>query len=71
MTVQRLCNQIVNRPGSVRTSFCGKEDGTMPGSRYDAGARGEGGPADTRARGDYPTEYAAVKAVAGQLGMSA
>jgi transposase len=53
----------------VRTFFFGQEDGAMP-SRYDASTKAKAiGPVREH-RGDYPTEYAAITAVAGRLGMS-
>jgi hypothetical protein len=40
----------------VRTFFCGKEDGTMPGSRYDAGTRARAIRLVREHAGDYPTQ---------------
>jgi transposase len=54
----------------VRISFCGKEDGTMPGSRYDASTRAKAIRLVREHAGDYPAEWAAMKAVSGRLGMS-
>jgi transposase len=54
----------------VRISFCRKEDGTMPGSRYDASTRAKAIRLVREHAGDYPTEWAAMKAVSGRLGMS-
>jgi transposase len=53
----------------VHTSFFGQEDGTMP-SRYDASTKAKAIRLVREHRGDYPTEYAAITAVAGRLGMS-
>jgi transposase len=54
----------------VRTSFFGQEDGTMPGSRYDASTRAKAVRLVREHAGDYPTQWAAIKAVSGRLGMS-
>ncbi len=43
----------------------------MPGSRYDASTKAKAVRLVREHAGDYPTEYAAIKAVAGRLGMSA
>jgi transposase len=53
----------------VHTSFFGQEDGAMP-SRYDASTKARAIRLVGEHRGDYPTEYAAITAVAGRLGMS-
>ena len=43
----------------------------MPGSGYDASTKAKAIRLVCEHTGDYPTEYAAIKAVAGRLGMSA
>jgi transposase len=53
----------------VHTSFFGQEDGTMP-SRYDASTKARAIRLVREHRADYPTEYAAITAVAGRLGMA-
>jgi transposase len=42
----------------------------MPGSRYDASTRGKAVRLVREHAGDYPTQWAAIKAVSGRLGMS-
>jgi transposase len=42
----------------------------MPGSRYDAGTRARAIRLVREHAGDYPTQWAAIKAVSGRLGMS-
>ena len=42
----------------------------MPGSRYDASARAKAVRLVREHAGDYPTQWAAIKAVSGRLGMS-
>jgi transposase len=54
----------------VHTSFFGQEDGTMP-RRYDASTKARAIRLVREHRGGYPTEYAAITAVAGRVGMSA
>jgi transposase len=51
----------------VHTSFFGQEDGTMP-SRYDASTKAKAIRLVREHRADYPTQYAAITAVAGRLG---
>jgi transposase len=46
------------------------EDGTMPGSRYDASTRAKAIRLVREHAGDYPTQWAAIKTVSGRLGMS-
>jgi transposase len=55
----------------VRTSFCGKDDDTMPGSRYDASTKAKAIRLVREHAGDYPTRWAAITAVSGRLGVSA
>ena len=43
----------------------------MPGSRYDAGTKARAIRLVREHAGDYPTEWAAITAVSGRLGMSA
>jgi transposase len=43
----------------------------MPGSRFDACTRAKAIRLVREHAGDYPTEWAAIRAVAGRLGMSA
>jgi len=43
----------------------------MPGSRYDASTKAKAIRLGREDAGDYPTEWAAMKAVSGRLGMSA
>jgi transposase len=43
----------------------------MPGSRYDASTRAKAVRLVREHAGDYPPEWAAIRAVAGRLGMSA
>jgi transposase len=43
----------------------------MPGSRYDAGTRAKAIRLVREHAGDYPTQWAAISAVSGRLGMSA
>ena len=42
----------------------------MPGSRYDASTRAKAVRLVREHAGDYPTQWAAIKAVSGRLGMS-
>jgi len=42
----------------------------MPGSRYDAGTKARAIRLVREHAGDYPTQWAAIKAVSGRLGMS-
>jgi transposase len=55
----------------VHTFFFGQEDGTMPGSRYDAGTKAKAIRLVREHRAGYPSEYAAITAVADRLGMTA
>ncbi len=43
----------------------------MPGSRYDASTKAKAVRLVREHAGDYPTEWAAIRSVAGRLGMSA
>jgi transposase len=43
----------------------------MPASRYDARTKAKAVRLVRQHAGDYPTEYAAIRSVAGRLGMSA
>jgi transposase len=54
----------------VHTSFFEQEDGTMP-NRYDASTKAKAIRLVREHRADYPTQWAAITAVAGRLGMSA
>jgi transposase len=53
----------------VHTSFFGKDDGAMP-RRYDTSTKAKAVRLVRDHAGDYPSEYAAITAVAGRLGMS-
>jgi transposase len=54
----------------MRTFFLGKVVGIMP-SKYDAGTRAKAVRLVTEHRDEYPSEWAAIRAVSGRLGMNA
>jgi transposase len=54
----------------VHTFFLGKVVSIMP-TKYDAGTRAKAIRLVTEHREDYPSEWAAIKAVSGRLGMNA
>jgi transposase len=53
----------------VHTYFCGKDGGTMP-SKYHASTKAKAIRLVHEHAGDYLTEWVAISAVSGRLGMS-